>query len=178
VVVVRLAADGASPETLVRPLQRAIARVDPALPIADSKSMEGYLAETLATVRMNTLLLSTLGGIALLLAMVGIYGVVAYFVSQRTQEIGVRTALGATPANIWGFVVRRGMAPVGVGLVVGTGLAFATSKLLSGQLYGVTAQDPLTFIAVGVLLLVVAVLAMYIPARRATRVSPSVALLA
>jgi predicted permease len=177
VVTVRLEQDGVAPETLERPLQRAIARIDPALPIADGKSMEAYLAETLATARMNTLLLSMLGGIALVLAMVGIYGVVAYFVSQRTQEIGVRTALGATPADIWRFVVRRGMLPVAVGLVVGTALAFATSKLLSGQLYGVTARDPFTFVVVGVLLAVVAVLAMYIPARRAMRVSPSVALL-
>ena len=176
VLVVRLHQEGAPPETLERPLQRAIARIDPALPIADSKSMEGYLAETLATVRMNTILLSTLGGIALVLAMVGIYGVVAYFVSQRTQEIGVRTALGATPADIWRFVVRRGMAPVGVGLVIGVALAFATSRLLSDQLYGVTARDPFTFVAVGVLLLAVAVLAMYVPARKAMRVSPLVAL--
>jgi putative ABC transport system permease protein len=125
---------------------------------------------------MNTVLLSTLGGIALLLAMVGIYGVVAYFVSQRTQEIGVRTALGATPADIWRFVVWRGMMPVAVGLAVGIALAFATSRLLSGQLYGVTARDPVTFIAVGVLLLLVAIVAMYVPARRAMRVSPVVAL--
>jgi putative ABC transport system permease protein len=127
---------------------------------------------------MNTVLLSTLGGIALVLAMVGIYGVVAYFVSQRTAEIGVRTALGATPADIWRFVVRRGMVPVAIGLVVGVALAFVTSRLLSGQLYGVTARDPFTFVAVGVLLLLVAVLAMYVPARRAMRVSPAVALAA
>ena len=177
-LVVRLQQEEAPPEALERPLQRAIARIDPALPIADSKSMEGYVAETLATARMNRLLLSMLGGIALLLAMVGIYGVVAYFVSQRTQEIGVRTALGATPPDIWRFVVRRGMAPVAVGLVAGTGLALATSQLLRGQLYGVTPQDPFTFVAVGVLLVVVAVVAMYVPARRAMRVSPTVALAA
>ncbi len=176
VVVVRLAQPGVEPGALERPLQRAVARVDPALPLADAKSMEDYLAQTLATARMNTVLLSTLGGIALVLAIVGIYGVVSYFVSQRTQEIGVRTALGATPADIWRFVVRRGMVPVGVGLVIGLALAFATSRLLSGQLFGVTARDPVTFIAVGALLLVVAVLAMYVPARRAMRVSPMVAL--
>jgi putative ABC transport system permease protein len=176
VVVVRLADDGIDPKTLERPLQRAVARIDPALPVAEAMSMEGYLAQTLATARMNTILLSMLGAIALVLAMVGIYGVVAYFVSQRTQEIGVRTALGATPSDIWRFVVRRGMLPVAVGLVIGIALAFATSRLLSGQLYGVTAQDPFTFVAVGALLLIVAVMAMFVPARRAMRVSPVVAL--
>jgi predicted lysophospholipase L1 biosynthesis ABC-type transport system permease subunit len=178
VVVARVAHPGIAPETLERPLQQAIARIDPALPVAEAKSMEGYIAQTLATARMNTVLLSTLGGIALVLAMVGIYGVVAYFVSQRTQEIGVRTALGATPADIWRFVVRRGMVPVAIGLVAGVALAFATSRLLSAQLYGVTARDPFTFVAVGALLVLVAVLAMYVPARRAMRVSPVVALAA
>jgi putative ABC transport system permease protein len=176
VVVARLAQPNAAPETLERPLQRAVARIDPSLPFADSKSMEGYLADTLATARMNTLLLSTLGGIALLLAMVGIYGVVAYFVSQRTHEIGLRMALGATPSAVWQFVVGRGMAPVAAGLVVGIGLAFATSRLLSGQLFGVTSSDPITFAAVGALLVLVALVAMYMPARRAMRVPPIVAL--
>jgi predicted permease len=161
---------------LMRQLQRAINRVDPSLPLADTKTMVDYLADTLATARMNTLLLSTLGGIALVLAIVGIYGVVSYFVSQRTQEIGIRVALGSTPLAIWRLVVERGMRPVLVGIGVGVALSFATSTLLRSQLFGVTARDPVTVLGVGVLLAVVAVIAMYVPARRAMRVSPIVAL--
>jgi putative ABC transport system permease protein len=176
VVVVRQAQIGAAPETLTRPLQRAVARVDPALPIADVKSMEGYLAQTLATARLNTLLLSTLGTIALVLAMVGIYGVVSYFVSQRTHEIGLRVALGATPSGIWQFVLRSGMKPVAAGLAAGIALSLVTSTLLRAQLFGVTSRDPVTLVVVGALLVVVALVAMYVPARRAVRVSPIIAL--
>ena len=176
VVAVRLSQIGARPESIRQELQRAIARVDPSLPLADAKSMEGYLAQTLATARMNTWLVSTLSAIALVLAMVGIYGVVSYFVSQRTQEIGIRIALGSTPSGIWQFVVRRGMGPVGAGLVVGVGLSLATSRLLQSQLFGVTTRDPLTLVGVAILVTLVAIVAMYFPARRAMRVSPVVSL--
>jgi putative ABC transport system permease protein len=176
VIVVRHAQVGAAPQTLTRPLQRVVARADPSLPITDAKSMEDYLSQTLATARLNTLLLSTLGAIALVLAMVGIYGVVSYFVSQRTQEIGLRMALGATPSGVWQFVIRRGLKPVGVGLGAGIALSLATSTLLRGQLFGVTARDPITLVAVCVLVVAVAIVAMYVPARRAVRVSPIVAL--
>ncbi|HEY4218997.1 MAG TPA: ABC transporter permease [Gemmatimonadaceae bacterium] len=176
VVVARLADEHAAPETLVRPLQRVIAHVDPSLPIADSKSVEGYLSDSVATARMNTILLSLLGGIALVLAMVGIFGVVAYFVRQRTYEIGVRLALGATPSDVWRFVVRRGMAPVVGGMVAGIGLSLATSALLRGQLFGVTAHDPATLGVVASLMAAVALLAIYVPARRAARVPPAIAL--
>ena len=176
VVVARLANTDVNPETFRQPLQRAITRIDPSLPIADGKSMEGYLESTLATARMNTWLVSTLGIIALVLAMVGIYGVVSYFVSQRTQEIGVRIALGSTPSNIWQFVVRRGMVPVAVGLLAGIALSIATSSLLRNQLFGVTSRDPVTLVGVAVLLTLIAIVAMVVPARRAMRVSPIVAL--
>jgi putative ABC transport system permease protein len=176
VVVTRVAQPNIAPETIERPLQRVVARVDPSLPLADSKSMEGYLADTMATARMNTILLSVLGGIALVLAMVGVFGVVAYFVGQRTHEIGVRVALGATPAAVWKFVVWRGMAPVVAGLIGGIALSFATSSLLHGQLFGVTAHDPATLVAAPVLMMIVALFAIYVPARRAVRVPPIVAL--
>src|SRR5262249_30769577 len=146
------------------------------VPITDAKSMEGYLRDSLATGRMNTLLLSTLGFIALVLAMVGIYGVVSYFVSQRTQEIGIRVALGSTPQGIWRLVVERSMRPIAVGIGVGAALSLLTSSLLRAQLFGVAARDPLTIVGVGTLLVVVAAVAMYVPARRAMRVSPIVAL--
>jgi predicted permease len=176
VIVARLANSNVPPETLRQPLQRAIAHVDPSLPIADGKSMEGYMAQTLATARMNTWLVAVLGIIALVLAMVGIYGVVSYFVSQRTQEIGIRIALGSTPSGIWQFVVRSGMTPVAIGLVAGIVLSIATSSLLRAQLFGVTARDPVTLVGVAILLTVVAIAAMYVPARRAMKVSPVVAL--
>jgi predicted permease len=176
VVTVRLSQGGVAPESIRQALQRAITRVDPSLPLADAKSLEAYLAQTLATARMNTWLVSTLGAIALALAMVGIYGVVSYFVSQRTQEIGVRIALGATPSGIWQFVVRRGMVPVGAGLIAGVGLSFATSRLLQSQLFGVTTRDPVTLVGVAGVVTLVAIVAMYFPARRAMRVSPIVAL--
>jgi len=128
------------------------------------------------TARFNTLMLSTLGAIALLLAMVGVYGVVAYFVTQRTQEIGIRIALGATPRRIWRLVARRGLTPIGAGVVAGLGLSLFTARVLEGQLFGVTPSDPLTLGAVGLVLLGVSVVATYAPARRAMRVPPVVAL--
>jgi peptidoglycan/LPS O-acetylase OafA/YrhL len=100
----------------------------------------------------------------------------SYFVNQHVHEIGVRLALGATPGLIWAFVMRRGLAPIVVGLVVGIGLSLLTTTALQQQLYGVTPHDPLTLGGVGSLLLVIAVLAMYVPARRAMRVPPIVAL--
>ena len=176
VVVVRAINESAPPETMTEPLRRAVATVDPSLPLAEKSTMESYLHASLQAERMSTLLLSTLGGIALVLAMVGIYGVVAYFVSQRTHEIGLRAALGASPARMWRFVIDRGLRPVLGGLVVGIGLALATTRVLESQLYGVTPRDPLTLAGVAALLLAIALAAMYVPARRAMRVAPIVAL--
>jgi predicted permease len=176
VVVVRGPSAKGAAEALARPLGRAVGRVDSSLPLTETKSMSEFLQSSLATARMNTVLLSLLGGIALVLAMVGIYGVVSYFVNQHVHEIGVRLALGATPGLIWAFVMRRGLAPIIVGLVVGIALSLMTTTVLQQQLYGVTPHDPLTLGGVGSLLLVVAVLAMYVPARRAMRVPPIVAL--
>ena len=114
--------------------------------------------------------------IALVLAMVGIYGVVSYFVSQRTHEIGVRMALGANPARIWQYVVRRGLTPIVVGLAIGLALSSLTTSVLRGQLFQVSAHDPATLGAVAALLVIVGLLATYVPARRAMRVPPVVAL--
>jgi predicted permease len=176
VVVLRGRAVDASPETLVEPLRRVVASIDPSLPLADHRTMESYLRASVQLERMNTILLTTLGGIALVLAMVGIYGVVSYFVSQRTNEIGLRMALGATPGAVWQFVMRRGLLPIAAGLVVGVGLSFATTGLLRQQLYGVSPRDPLTLGGVAVLLVMIALIAMFVPARRAMRVPPIVAL--
>ena len=176
VLVVRAANPATDATTLVKPLRRVVAQLDGSLPIADSHTMMSLVKGSLETARMNTLLLSLLGGIALALAMVGVYGVVSYFVSQRTQEIGIRLALGATPSLIWQYVMRRGLTPIVAGLILGLVLSSITTTVLRGQLYGVSGHDPLTLGGVAVLLLLVGVVASYVPARRAMRVPPVVAL--
>ena len=176
VVVARGPSTDGAAEALVRPLARAVARVDASLPLTEAKSMNEFLRGSLATARMNTVLLSLLGGIALVLAMVGIYGVVSYFVNQHVHEIGVRMALGATPGLIWAFVMRRGLVPIIGGLGIGISMSLVTTNVLRQQLYGVTAHDPITLGGVGSLLLFIAILAMYVPARRAMQVPPIVAL--
>ena len=176
VVVLRTADPATDPATLERPLQRAVAAIDPALPLAESQSMTQNIRTSLATARFNTMLLSMLGVLALVLAIVGVYGVVAYFVTQRTHEIGIRMALGATPRRIWQHVVSRGLAPIVAGVAIGLGLSVASAEVLRSQLYKVTTTDPITFGAVGVLLLLVSLIATYFPARNAMRVEPLEAL--
>ena len=175
VLVVRTAR---TPEAIVRPLQEAVMTIDPLLPLVDVNTMQGLLSESLAASRFNTLLLATLGALALVLASIGVYGVVAYYVSQRTREIGVHMALGAAPADIWRLVLSRGMRPIVWGAIAGVGLSLATVRVLRGQLYGVSAQDPATVIAVVGTLFAVALIATCIPAMRAIRVSPARALTA
>ena len=138
--------------------------------------MEDRLAGTMATARFNTLLLSLLGGIGLLLAASGIYGVIAYFVTQRTQEIGVRVALGASTWSVVRLVLVQAMRPVVVGAAVGVVVALAASRVLASQLFGVTPTDPLTIAAVVATLIGVALVASAVPARRAAAVDPTRAL--
>jgi len=176
VVVLRAANREVDPDAFVRPLRDVIARTDPSLPIAEARSMESFRKSSLETARMNAILLSILGGIALVLAMSGIYGVVSYFVSQRIHEIGIRLALGATPGRVWGFVVRRGLVPILVGGAFGFALSIVATSVLQGQLYAVSTHDPATLSAVAATLFAVALMAMYLPARRAMRVPPIVAL--
>jgi ABC-type antimicrobial peptide transport system permease subunit len=164
------------PGALIKPLNAAVARIDPDLPLFDVRTMEQRLAGTLATARFNTLLLSLLGGIGLLLAASGIYGVIAYFVSQRTQEIGVRIALGATPGAVVRLVLGQAMRPVALGSAVGLAGALAASRVLADQLFGVSRTDPLTIAAVMTTLVGVALAASAVPARRAATVDPTRAL--
>jgi len=146
------------------------------LPLFDVRTMEQRLSGSLATARFNTVLLSLLGGVGLLLAASGIYGVIAYFVSQRTQEIGVRMALGATRGSVVRLILSQAMRPVAIGAVLGILAATAASRVLASQLFQVSSTDPLTIAAVVATLLGVALVASAVPARRAATVDPTRAL--
>jgi putative ABC transport system permease protein len=157
-------------------LREAVARVDRTLPLFDVQTMDQRLSDTLSTAHFVTGLLTTLGAIGLLLAAIGIYGVMAYSVSQRTQEIGLRLALGAAPNDVLLLVTRQAIKPVLIGVIAGFVLAFAAAKLIEGQLIGVTPHDPATFILVTLLLVAVSIVATIVPARRAAHVDPTRAL--
>jgi putative ABC transport system permease protein len=154
----------------------AIAAVDPGLGISDVATMEQVMADSTSDRRLNMLLFALLGGLALALATVGIYGVVAYSVTQRSHEIGVRMAIGAKPGDVVRMVLGEGGRLAVAGVATGSVIAIAGARLIRGLLFEVSATDPLTFAGVAAGLLAVALLASYIPARRATRVDPMVAL--
>jgi predicted permease len=172
-LVVRTSGD---PMTLAAPIRRVIGEIDPNQPIRSTQSMTQVMADSIARDRFFTLLFTTFGGLALVLAAVGIYGVLAYSVRRRTQEIGVRMALGARAADVMRMTAGAGMKPVGVGILLGTAAALGLTRVLASQLYGITPTDPLTFLAAIGFLVLVALLATYIPARWATRVTPMTAL--
>ncbi len=172
-VVLRTAAD---PTSVVPVLKKEVRAVDPDQPIAKIMTVESVLADSVALPRFRTLLLGVFAALALLLAAVGIYGVVSYTVSQRTREIGLRVALGAARGTILRMVFRQGISLALGGVCCGLAAAFGLTRLLSGMLYGVGATDPATFAEVSVVLIVVAAAASYLPARRALRVDPVVAL--
>ena len=142
----------------------------------DIAMMEDFLADDVAPRRFPMLLLGLFAASALVLAGVGVYGMISYSVAQRTREFGVRMALGAQEANVLRLVLNRGLKLTAVGLVLGLPIALALARVLSGQLYEIGTADPLTFSGVSALLAAVALLACYIPARRATKVDPAVAL--
>ncbi|MGH7634792.1 MAG: FtsX-like permease family protein, partial [Gemmatimonadaceae bacterium] len=163
---------GAVPvETLVPAIKRVIAEVDPLLPLSQV-TMEEVIRTSLASSRFTTLLLVMLGGMGLVLAVIGIYGVIAYFVVQRRREIGIRMALGATPGRVVRMVVREGVVLAAIGAVVGCAGALAATKVLESMLYeGVSARDPATLLEVSALIGIVAVAASVVPAWRAARVA-------
>jgi putative ABC transport system permease protein len=171
-----VARTGVEPLTITKRVQAVVHDVDRGAPVFEARSMEDRMAAMVATARFNTQLLTTLGGVGLALAVIGIYGVIAYFVGQRTREIGVRMALGATPGRVLAMVVGQGMRPVLAGIVVGMGAALALTRVLASQLYGVRPTDPPTFAAVATIIIIAAALAAAIPARRAARVDPKTAL--
>jgi predicted permease len=164
------------PRQLISAVQREVQMMDQDLPVFGIRAMGQHLRGALMAPRLAAMLLGIFGAAALLLAAVGIYGVVSYAVAQRTREIGVRIALGARPGQIVWLVLRRGMFPVWAGMLIGLGASVAATRLLASFLYGVSVTDPITFLAVAVLLGGVALLASYLPARRAMKVDPMVAL--
>src|SRR5271156_157218 len=172
-VAVRTKADLSSMTAGVR---EAIHSADPDLPIAKLAPLTILVDDSMTEPRFAMLLLTSFGGLALLLATIGMYGVISYSVAQRTQEIGIRMALGAARGNVFGMVLAQGARLAGLGIVIGLAAACAVTRLMASFLYGVQPTDPITFVAVSGLLVGVALLACYLPARRATRVDPIIAL--
>jgi predicted permease len=171
--VVRTSMD---PRMLANIVRREATAVDPQQAVFDFRPMEQVLQKSLATRGFVLLLLSIFAGIALLLAAIGVYGVMSYDVEQRTHEIGIRVALGAGRGDVVGLVVRHGMLLAGIGVAVGLAAAFGVTRVLASMLFGVKATDPVTFAGVAMALAGVALLATWIPARRATQVDPLIAL--
>ena len=164
------------PRGFIPVVTKEVAAMDQDLPLFGVKSMEEYLSASVAAPRFSTTLLSIFAGVALVLTIVGLYGVMSYSVAQRTNEIGIRLALGAQSRDVLLMVVKQGSTLILLGLVIGMAGAYALTRLIASLLFGVTAKDPFTFAAVGVLLAVVALLACYVPAWRATKVDPMEAL--
>jgi predicted permease len=162
--------------TLVPSLRRAVNGLDPLLPLSAPRTMEQIIGESLATSRFQSTLLALLGGAGLLLAVIGIYGVISLLVLQRTQEFGIRIALGASRSQVLGLVVRQGLMLALIGIVIGGVVSLAATRVLDSMLFGVSARDPLTFAVVGISLALLAVVASVVPASRAMRVDPLVAM--
>jgi putative ABC transport system permease protein len=157
-------------------IRREVRQVDPAQPITDSQPMTQYVSRALARPRLYAILTGTFAGLALLLGSIGLYGLMAYQVSRRTHEIGVRMALGARPGEVRRAILLDGARLTGTGVVLGVMGALALSRVVSNLLYSVTAADPITYLAVACLLGGIGLLATYVPARRASKVEPTVAL--
>jgi putative ABC transport system permease protein len=172
-VAVRTAA---GPESVLSAVRDRIRALDPQLPIATVQTMEAAMASNVSQPRFNAVLLIAFAGIALLVAAVGIYGVLAYSMRQRRKEIGVRMALGARIADVLESVMASGMRLVLAGIALGAAASFFLAKALASQLYGVSAADPVTFAAAVAVLAVVALAACFVPAWRATHVEPLAAL--
>jgi putative ABC transport system permease protein len=164
------------PGELTHEVERRVWAIDSALPTTDALSMRAVVSETLSPQRFNLVLLGIFAGVALLLAAIGMYGVIAYSVAQRTHEIGIRVAVGAEPRHIVGLVLGESGKLVAIGTLLGLVGAAALTRFIASMLFGVTARDPLTFAAVAALLVVVALVASYVPARRAMKVDPVEAL--
>jgi putative ABC transport system permease protein len=164
------------PASLSAAVRQAVNEVDKSVPVSQVKTMDRVVSESITQPRFNLFLLVLFSTVAMLLSAAGIYGVTAYTVSQRTHELGIRIALGAQVGDVLKMILGQGMAVIGVGLVLGLVAAFGLMRLLRSLLFGVGENDPLTFAAITIVLLIVALIACYIPARRATKVDPLEAL--
>ena len=172
-LVIRIAGD---PAAFARTLRREVQALDQDQPIYNVHTYDDVVMNSLGTRRVSMQLFTVFGCAALLLAAVGIYGVMAYSVTHRTQEIGIRMALGAQKSDILRLVVRQGMTLALIGVIAGLAGAFALTRVIANLLFRVGASDPLTFIAISLLLIFVSLIACYLPARRAARLNPTVAL--
>ena len=164
------------PAGLAAAIRSQVSAIDKDQPVTAIRTLNEVIASTTAPRRFNTLLLAIFAAVALALAAVGIYSVISYSVTQRTQEVGVRMALGARPGDVIRLILKQGLAMTLIGVAAGILGAIAAARVMSGLLYGVTATDPATFVAISLLLAIVAMLACYLPARRAARVEPIAAL--
>jgi len=164
------------PRSLAKAIQSEIHSLDKDIPISDVKPMNEYVADAVAAPRFNTILLGGFATLALLLAAVGIFGVISYSVALRHREIGIRRALGADTGSVMASVVAQGMGLAGIGITIGFGGALAVTRVLQALLFGVASSDPVTFASVATLLTLVALAASYLPARRAARIAPMEAL--
>jgi ABC-type antimicrobial peptide transport system permease subunit len=164
------------PASMVGPIRSVLRAIDPALALADVHTMDDLVSSAKAGRRFQTLLLSVFAGIGLSLSLLGLYALLAYSVEQRTAEIGVRMALGAQRSHVLRMVLRQGLLVASIGIIVGLGASLALTRLLRGLLFDVAPNDPETLSVVTLLLLLVTLAASWIPARRATRIDPMVAL--
>jgi putative ABC transport system permease protein len=172
-VIIKAAGD---PNQLIAAVRQQVKAIDPDQPIYSVRTMDDIRAESVAPERLNLTLLSIFAGIALVLAVVGIYGVMSYSVTQRTHEIGIRMAIGAQPRDVFRMIIRQGMMLALIGVGIGLVGAFGLTRLMASMLFGVEPTDPATFAAIALLLTTVALVACYIPGRRATKVDPVVSL--
>jgi putative ABC transport system permease protein len=172
-LMIRTQGDAEAHIPAVRAAMRDIA---PGLPVYDLRTMESRVGDSTAYARFSTLLLALFAAVALALATMGAYGVIAFSVSQRTRELGIRMALGAQPGDVVRMVVRGGLLVAGIGAAIGLGVAMTSTKVLQSLLYEVTPTDPITFVFIVGILMLAVTLASWIPARRAARIQPTVAL--
>jgi predicted permease len=167
---------GLDPLTVVAQVRAAVQSIDPDQPIADVRTMDQWVSRSLQNRRAPMALLTVFGAMALALSAIGIYGVLAFGVAQRVREFGIRHALGADSVSILTLVLSQGLRTAGLGIALGLAGSLALTRYLESQLFGVTGRDPAVFAGVAIVLLAVALAACYVPARRATRVDPMVAL--
>ncbi|MGH9584442.1 MAG: FtsX-like permease family protein [Bryobacteraceae bacterium] len=165
-----------NPYALRTPIEKALRQASGGLPVAHIQTMDQIVIQSTARQDFDMLLLTVFGGAALLLAAIGIYGLMAYSVQQRTQELGIRMALGAQAADVRNLVIGQGMRVAIIGVLIGTGAAFGLTRLIASMLFGVKSWDPVVFVFVPIFLTLVALFAVWLPARRAALIDPAVAL--